>query len=69
MINDARRFFISWRFAGGLLKRYRFRARGLAAGGGLLLPFWFHIGGRLGRGIEIKGMLIVISCDEVTCFQ
>ena len=61
--------FISWRLAGGLLNRYRFRARGPAAGDGLLFPFRLYIGGRLGLGKEIKSVLIVISCDKVTCFQ
>ena len=62
-------FFINWRLDGGLINRYRFRTRGPAAGDGLLFPFRLYIGGRLGPGKEIKGMLIAISRDKVTCFQ
>ena len=65
MINDARRLFISWRLTGGLLNRYSFRTRGPAAGGGLLLTFRLHIGGGLGRGIEIHGVLLVVPHHQV----
>ena len=56
---------IGWRFAGRLLNRYRFRARGPAAGGGLLLSFWLHIGGGLGRGIEIHGVFLVVPHHQI----
>ena len=70
MINDARRFFISWRFAGGLINRYKFRARGPAAGDKLLLAFYLHISGGLGRGVEIQSAWIAVPLNEVSgCFQ
>ena len=64
-ISAVRRLFILWRLAGGLLKRYRFRARGPAAGDGFLLPFLLHIGGRLWRGVEIHRVLVVVPHDKV----
>lgn len=69
MINDVRRFFISWWFAGGLINRYRLRARGPVADGGLFLAFRLHIGGGLGRSVEVKGALIVVPHDEVARHQ
>lgn len=58
--HGARRFFINWRLAGGLFNRYRFRARGPAAGDRFLLIFRPHIGGELGRSIEIHGVLLAV---------
>ena len=56
---------LGWRLAGSLLNRYRRRARGLAAGGVLLLAFFLHIGGGLGRGVEIHRMFVVVPHDKV----
>ena len=65
MINDVRRFFISWWFAGGLINRYRLRARGPVADGGLFLAFRLHIGGGLGRSVEVHGVLLVVPHHQI----
>ena len=64
-ISTVRKLFILWRLVGSLLNRYRRRARGPAAGDVLLLTYFLHIGGGLGRGIEIHGVLLIIPHHQI----
>ena len=64
-ISTVRKLFILWRLVGSLLNRYRRRARGPAAGDVLLLTYFLHIGGGLGRGVEIHGVLLVVPHHQI----
>ena len=65
-ISTVRKPFILWRLAWWLINRYRRRARGPAAGGGLFpIVFLLYIVCRLRKGVEVHGILLTVPHDKV----